>query len=116
MRRVFDTLDDLGIRYLITGSVAASVHGVLRQSQDTDVALDLEAARFGVLADALGSGFAIADPIDVGEFSMASVIDRTNAEMVALILRRPGPFESISSVGRRGSVRPIGCASSADAT
>jgi hypothetical protein len=39
MRAAIDALERLGVRYFVTGSVAASVHGVLRQSHDTDVVL-----------------------------------------------------------------------------
>ena len=100
MRAVFDALDRLGIGYFVTGSVAASVHGVLRQSLDTDVVVDLEPAGFAVLAQALGPSVAIADPIDFGAFAMAAVIDQVTAEKVDLILMRPGPFET-SALERR---------------
>jgi hypothetical protein len=92
MRVVFDALERLGIDF-VTGSVAASVYGVLRQSQDTDVVVDLDRAGFGHLADSLRSGFAISVPIDFGESAMASIIDQETAEKVDLILRHPGPFE-----------------------
>lgn len=101
MRTVFDALDRLGIRYFVSGSVAASVHGVMRQSQDTDVVVDLDPDGFGSLADALRRDWAIADPIDFGEFAMASVIDQETAEKVDLILRRPGPFEASAMERRR---------------
>lgn len=110
VRVVFDALDGLAIRYFITGSVAASVHGVLRQSHDTDVVLDLDPASFGPLADVLSSSCAIADPIDFGTFAMASVIDRRSAEKVDLILRRPGPFEA-AALERRQKVEVPGLGS-----
>ncbi|CAN5594636.1 hypothetical protein BH24CHL9_BH24CHL9_11270 [soil metagenome] len=100
MRAVFDAIDRLGIRYLVTGSVAASVHGVLRQTHDTDVVLDLDPTGFKPLADALRPGHAIADPIEFGDFAMASVVDIATADKVDLILRRAGPFEA-SAMGRR---------------
>lgn len=81
--------------------MAASVYGVMRQSQDLDVVVDLDPARFGVLADALLSTHAVAEPIDYGSFAMASVIDRETAEKVDLILRRPGAFETSVMERRR---------------
>jgi hypothetical protein len=80
--------------------VAASVYGVLRASQDVDVVLDMDAAGFGALADALGTSHAVAEPIDYGDFAMASVIGRATAQKVDLILRRTGPFEA-SAMSRR---------------
>lgn len=100
MRDVFETLDRLGIRYFVTGSVAASVHGVLRQTYDTDVVVDLAIAGFGPVAALLAPSYSIADPIDYGDFAMASIIDRTTADKVDLILQVPGAFEA-SAMSRR---------------
>ena len=101
MRAVFDAIDRLGIRYLVTGSVAASVYGVLRQTYDTDIVLDLDPSGFEPLADALRPGHAIADPIWSGDFAMASVVDIGSADKVDLILRRAGPFEASAMERRR---------------
>jgi hypothetical protein len=103
MRAVFDALERLGVRYYVTGSVAASVHGVIRQSQDTDLVVDLEPADFDRLAQVVATEVATAAPIDYGDFAMASIIDTATAEKVDLILRRPGPFES-SAMARRAHV------------
>jgi hypothetical protein len=100
MRDVLDAIDRLGIPWFVTGSVAASVHGVLRASQDVDVVVDMDVAGFAALAEALGPNHAIAEPIDFGDFAMASVIDRATAQKVDLILRLAGPFEA-SSMARR---------------
>lgn len=72
MRAVFEALEPLGIRSFVTGFVAASVHGVLRQSPDGDVVL-IDAERFTELAEALRGSCLLADPIAFGEFSMASI-------------------------------------------
>ena len=101
MRPVFDALDRLGIRYYVTGSVAASVYGVLRQTHDTDVVLDLDAAGFARLASVLRERHAVAGPIEYGEFAMASVVDQETADKVDLILRPAGPFETSAFERRR---------------
>lgn len=101
MRQVFDALERLGVRYFVTGSVAASVHGVLRQTHDTDVVVDLTAAGFRQLALAFEGTHVIAEPIDFGEFAMASIIDRATADKVDLILQAPGPFEASAMARRR---------------
>jgi hypothetical protein len=101
MRPVFDALDRLGIPYYVTGSVAASVYGVLRQTHDTDVVLDLDVAGFDRLAVVLRDRYAIADPIEYGEFAMASIVDQETADKVDLILRPAGPFEASAFKRRR---------------
>jgi hypothetical protein len=102
MRAVFDALERLGISYFVTGSVAASVHGVLRQSHDTDVVL-VDAGRFTDLAAALRSLCLIADPIDFGAFTMASIIGRDTADKVDVIVAPSGAFEA-SAMERRQRV------------
>jgi len=100
VRDVFETLDRLGIRYFVTGSVAASVYGVLRQTHDTDVVLDLTMADFGVLAHRFEQTHGVADPIAYGDFAMASIIDRRTADKVDIILHASGRFEA-SAMARR---------------
>jgi hypothetical protein len=40
--KVIDALEVLGIRYLISGSFASSIHGVARMTADVDLVVDLE--------------------------------------------------------------------------
>lgn len=100
MREVLDVLDELGIDWFVTGSEAAACYGVLRQTFDTDVVIDLPTTDFDRLARAL-PGFAIASPIEFEDFAMASVISTETAAKVDLIMRRPGPFASRSMARRR---------------
>ena len=99
MREVLDVLDRLGIDWFVTGSEAAACYGVLRQTFDIDVVIDLQPAGFDRLALAL-PGYAIAAPIEFDEFAMASVISTQTAAKVDLIMRKPGSFAS-QSMGRR---------------
>ena len=91
MREVFDLLDRLGIDWFVTGSEAAACYGVLRQTFDTDVVIDLEASEFDRIARAL-PGYAIAAPVEFHDFAMASVISTQTAQKVDLIMRGPGPY------------------------
>lgn len=100
MREVLDVLDDLGIDWFVTGSEAAACYGVLRQTFDTDVVIDLQPLSFDRLASVL-SGYAIASPIEFDDFAMASVISTQTAAKVDLIMRRPGPFASRSMARRQ---------------
>lgn len=86
MREVFEQLDHLGIDWFVTGSEAAACYGVLRQTFDVDVVIELEPARFDLLARSL-PGYAIADPIQYEGFAMGSVISPVTAAKVDLIMR-----------------------------
>ena len=90
MREVFDVLDDLAIDWFVTGSEAAACYGVLRQTFDTDVVIDMKPSEFERIAHAL-PGFAIAQPIEFEDFAMASVVSKETAGKVDLILRRASP-------------------------
>ena len=50
-------LDQLGIAYLVGGSVASLVHGEVRTTQDVDLVVDLAPERLGPLAAALQAQF-----------------------------------------------------------
>jgi hypothetical protein len=89
MREVFDALDSLGIDWFVTGSEAAGCYGVLRQTFDTDVVIDLRPSDFERVARLL-PGHAIAAPVEFEGFAMASVISRETAAKVDLILRTSG--------------------------
>ncbi len=54
---VIDALDELGVPYLIGGSLASAVHGVLRATMDTDLVADLRLEHAEPLARALGGTF-----------------------------------------------------------
>jgi hypothetical protein len=54
---VIDVLDDLGVRYHLGGSVASSVHGVPRQTQDIDLVVELDATHVDALVARLGDAF-----------------------------------------------------------
>jgi hypothetical protein len=57
LRQVVATLDGLGIRYLIGGSVASSVHGDTRFTFDTDIVADMRLEHVSALVAALGEEF-----------------------------------------------------------
>lgn len=55
--RVATTFDALGIRYLVGGSMASSVHGVPRTTNDVDVVAEIPTHKITALADALAGDF-----------------------------------------------------------
>jgi hypothetical protein len=58
---VVTVLDDLGLRYLIGGSLASSLHGIPRSTRDADLAVELPAPRVGELVAALRDSFYVDD-------------------------------------------------------
>lgn len=103
---VLDALDALRIRYFITGSEAAAVYGVLRQSFDTDVVVDLPALRFDILERTFRARYVVNEPIGFGDFAMASVISIETAEKVDLIMRQPGPWATQAMNRRQEADHP----------
>ena len=56
LARVFD---DLGIRYVVGGSVASSIYGIPRATQDVDLVADIRLANIDALTSALAGDFYI---------------------------------------------------------
>src|ERR1700744_1820575 len=54
---LLSVLDDLGIQYYAGGSVASSVHGVARYTQDVDLVADLKPEQIEILAAKLNLRF-----------------------------------------------------------
>ncbi len=55
--KVIDTLEVMGIRYLIGGSFASSIHGVARMTADVDLVVDLGMVQVDPLVRALETEF-----------------------------------------------------------
>jgi hypothetical protein len=54
---LLQALDELGIRYYAGGSVASSIHGIARYTQDVDLVADLQPEQTHGLAARLSSAF-----------------------------------------------------------
>ena len=54
---VIDALESLGVRYLIGGSLASAVHGVVRATLDADLVADLRSDHAEALAERLRGAF-----------------------------------------------------------
>ena len=54
---VIDALEQLGVAYAIGGSLASTVHGVVRATLDTDLVADLRREQAAPLVQALGPAF-----------------------------------------------------------
>lgn len=56
---VVDALTRHDVRYFVTGSIASSVHGEFRATNDVDIVVDLDAARLALLLDELSREFVV---------------------------------------------------------
>jgi hypothetical protein len=54
---VVDALEQVGARYVVSGSLASAIHGVVRTTLDTDIVADLALSQAQPLADLLGGAF-----------------------------------------------------------
>lgn len=59
LRAVLPTLEQLGIPYLLTGGIAATLHGRPRFTQDIDVVIAPTKTQLSQLLDALNPNFAV---------------------------------------------------------
>jgi hypothetical protein len=91
-----DALEELGIPYMVTGSVASSVHGVPRATQDIDVIIEPTRDQLAALLNRFSEPIYDADRDDafdaLNRRSMFSVIDRRGIWKIDFIVRKLRPF------------------------
>lgn len=100
MREVFERLERLGVRYYMTGSEALARYGEPRQTMDVDIVVDLGASGFDAVARAFEDDFLVNEPLDLGAFSLASLIAKSALGKADLILDRSDTW-SRSAMDRR---------------
>ena len=66
LRRLVETLESLKIPFFVAGSVASSVHGVIRATRDVDLIAGLQPRHISFLVEALGKEFYV-DPDMIGD-------------------------------------------------
>ena len=91
--RVVQALDRLGIRYLIGGSLASSLHGVPRNTSYADIVAELPMARVAELASDLKADFhadedVMADAVRTG--TSFNLIHLQTTFKVVFVVRREG--------------------------
>ncbi len=84
---VVEALESLGVRYVIGGSLASSVHGVFRASVDADIVAELELDQVERLARELRGAFYLDEAVDVfipkGRAFDAAQLERRAARVIA---------------------------------
>ena len=95
-RNVRDALEEAGVPYMVTGSIASSVHGVPRATQDIDVIIEPTREQLVALMNRFAEPAYDADVDDALDAfrrrSMFSVIDRRGIWKIDFIFRKPRPF------------------------
>ncbi|HIK11147.1 MAG TPA: hypothetical protein IGS52_12895 [Oscillatoriaceae cyanobacterium M33_DOE_052] len=103
-RRLAEILDSLHIPYYVGGSVASSLHGEVRYTEDLDVVVNIDATQVQALIEAMTSEFyisevAVEDAI-MGRMSSFNVIHLETTEKADIFLMRDNEF-SHSQMARR---------------
>lgn len=88
--RFVDVCDAIGLHYLLTGSLAASVHGMPRMTRDVDILIDPERDHLRPLQKALSEDFDT-DPyvveLALREGSMFNIIDPRSFTKLDVVVR-----------------------------
>jgi hypothetical protein len=104
LHAVAEALDDLGVPYMLTGSVAASYHGRPRATHDTDLVIDPTSSQLDELVRRLSERGFYVDGEGAREAlrrrRQFNVIETNLACKIDLIIRRDRPF-SREEIGRR---------------
>ena len=103
LKQVCEHLDRLGIAYFVGGSVASTMHGEIRTTQDVDLVVELRRDQVGELVRSLeGDFFADVEALmfAVENHSSCNIIHRTTAFKVDLFLRRDRPFSECEMARR----------------
>jgi hypothetical protein len=105
--RAVDVLEALGVPYLVGGSLASSLHGIPRATQDVDVVAALEEAHVEPFVAALGADFYVdADMIRDALRRCASfnvIYLRTMFKVDVFVARKSRP--ALDEMARRQRVR-----------
>lgn len=87
-REVLLRLQRLGIRYYVTGSEALAIYAEPRQTQDTDLVVDLDPARYeALIRPAFEDAYVVSEPIRSGRRTLGSLIAMDGSGKVDLIIR-----------------------------
>lgn len=109
--RISAILEQVGIDYMVVGSMASTYHGIARTTHDIDIVVMLTPKNLPALLDAFSperyyvSDVAAKDA--VRRYSQFNIIDMETGWKADLIVRKPRPF-SIEELQRRQRVTLLG--------
>jgi hypothetical protein len=102
---VTQTLERLGIPYAVGGSLASSLHGVMRSTLDVDILADMKPEHIPPLVTALSKEFYADDEMmkdAIGHQSSFNMIHYETAFKVDIFIRKTRAFDQIQ-LERRGT-------------
>ena len=104
---VTQTLERLGISYAVGGSLASSLHGVMRSTLDVDIVADMRLEHIQPLVAALSKDFYADDEMmrdAIEHKSSFNLIHYETAFKVDIFIRKPRAFDQMQLERRKTSV------------
>jgi hypothetical protein len=104
---VTQTLERLGIPYAIGGSLASSLHGVMRSTLDVDIVADMKLEHIPPLVAALSKEFYADDEMmrdAIEHYSSFNLIHYETAFKVDIFIRKTRAFDEMQLSRRRSSL------------
>lgn len=93
--KVTAVFEKLGVPYLIVGSLASILYGMVRSTQDADVVAEMQPVHIGPFASALREEFYVDDEMiaaAIGRHSSFNLIHLATMFKVDVFIPRPRPF------------------------
>lgn len=93
--KVTDVFEKLGIPYLIGGSLASTLYGMVRTTQDSDIVAEMRLGHLQPFISALQDEFYVDDKMiaeSIRRHSSFSIIHRETMFKVDVFIPRPRPF------------------------
>jgi hypothetical protein len=93
--KVTDVFEKLGIAYLIAGSLASTLYGMVRTTQDSDIVVEMRPEHLQVFVSALQEEFYIDEEMIASAIqrnSSFNIIHRETMFKVDVFIPRPRPF------------------------
>jgi len=104
---VTQTLEQIGISYAVGGSLASSLHGVMRSTLDVDIVADMRLEHIPLLVAALSKEFYADDEMmrdAIEHHSSFNLIHYETAFKVDIFIRKLRDFDTMQLERRRTSV------------
>lgn len=93
--KVTDVFESLGVAYLIGGSLASTLYGMVRTTQDSDIVAEMRAEHLQPFVSALQSEFYVDEEMiaeSIQRNSSFNIIHRETMFKVDVFIPRPRPF------------------------
>ncbi len=104
---VTHALEQIGILYAVGGSLASSVHGVMRSTLDVDIVADMRLEHIPALVATLSKEFYADDEMmkdAINHHSSFNLVHYETAFKVDIFIRKPRSFDEMQLARRKKSV------------